>query len=130
MTKLPVPFDLSGECEVGLSEIQFPISWYNVNENETKFMLHQLDEDYVDIPSPVGHYESPIKLVEQINANKIKHRRKSDSVRFYYNQISKKISVKFVLDERCASSLKMTKEKGKLLGFVRKRILKQCRAFF
>ena len=83
-------------------------------------MLYQLDEDYVDISPPVGHYQSPVELVEQINANMIKHERKIDSVRFSYNQISKKISVKFTLEERYASSLKMTKEMGELLGLEKK----------
>ena len=65
----------------------------------------------------MGHYESPIELVEQINANIIKHERKIDSIRFSQNKISKKISVKFALEERYASSLKMTKEMDELSGF-------------
>ena len=34
-TKLPQPFDLKEEWEVGLSEIQFFMTWYNLNENES-----------------------------------------------------------------------------------------------
>ena len=109
LTKLPVPFGLSEEWEVGLFEIKSPISWYNVNENETKLMLYQLDEDYIDISLQVGHYESPIELVEKINANIIKLEQNTDTVRFSYDKISKKISVKFALEKRYASSLKMTK---------------------
>ena len=34
VTKLPDRFDLLGEWEVGLSEIQYSISWYNVSKED------------------------------------------------------------------------------------------------
>ena len=70
VTKLPHSFDLPGEWEVGLSEIQFPISWYNVTESESHMFLLFLDSDVpelVDVSPPPGHYERPDQLVEQIN---------------------------------------------------------------
>lgn len=39
VTKLPQHFDLVGEWEVGLSEIQFPISWYNISDHESKLFI-------------------------------------------------------------------------------------------
>lgn len=70
VTKLPHSFDLPGEWEVGLSEIQFPISWYNVTDRESHMFLLLLDSDVpelVDVSPPPGHYERPDQLVKQIN---------------------------------------------------------------
>jgi hypothetical protein len=117
ITKLPQLFDLSGEWEVGLSEIQFPISWYNVDSDECRMALvsHGLQE-YKDISPPAGHYENPDELVKQINIS-IAEVEKKPSVRFSYNDISKKISVKFLDELKYSTSIKMTKSLAELLGF-------------
>jgi hypothetical protein len=117
VTKLPQLFDLSGEWEVGLSEIQFPISWYNVDEDECRMAIvsHGLQE-YKDISPPVGHYENPEELVKQINTS-IGEVEKKPSIRFTYNDISKKISIKFLDELKYSTSLKMTKSLAELLGF-------------
>ena len=58
-TKLPQLFDLNGEWEVGLSEIQYPISWFNVSKHEAK-MFMKLDEQKImaDISPPEGLYDT------------------------------------------------------------------------
>ena len=70
-TKLPQPFDLNGEWEVGLPEIQFPITWYNLNENESRLHETMYDENkkFVQafVSPPVGNYEHPNVLDKQIN---------------------------------------------------------------
>ena len=40
VTKLPDRFYLLGEWEVGLFEIQYPISWYNVSKDVQLEMYH------------------------------------------------------------------------------------------
>ena len=47
VTKLPHSFDLPGEWEVGSSEIQFPISRYNVTDRESHMFLLLLDDQLV-----------------------------------------------------------------------------------
>jgi hypothetical protein len=94
-TKLPQLFDLNGEWEVGLYEIQFPISWYNVSSEEAQLFLMALDEgvtDFIDVSPPGGHYENPETLVKQINDVLIS-KEKSPESRFYPGDISKQVTV-------------------------------------
>ena len=64
-------FDLNAEWEVGLSEIQFPITWYNLTENERelRIFMHDSTQQYLQamVLTPAGHYKSPNILVKQIN---------------------------------------------------------------
>ena len=125
VTKLPHSFDLPGEWEVGLSEIQFPISWFNVTDRESHLFLMFLDSDvpeFVDVSPPPGHYERPDQLVKQINdallateKNRVmrfayddksvrilpgKNQKRNllteaELIRFSFNAISKRISIAF-----------------------------------
>ena len=69
VTKLPDRFDLLGECEVGLSEIQYPISWYNVSKEDVQLEMYHVDSSMSssnaalhDISPPPGHYDSHYDL--------------------------------------------------------------------
>ena len=91
-TKLPQLFDLNGEWEVGLSEIQFPITWYNLAEEETHLFVQRLDnKQYQNVSPPGGYYESPELLLKQINL--VLSSKGVGDVRFNFNEISKKITV-------------------------------------
>ena len=75
VTKLPDIFDLFGEWEVGLSEIQYPISWYNVSKEDVQLEMYNIDSSSSsgtavvhDVSPPQEHYNSPDALVKQINA--------------------------------------------------------------
>lgn len=127
ITKLPQLFDLDGSWEVGLSEVLFPISWPTVNANEIVIRIliwhknpenNQYDRnEWAAISPPPGHYESPDLLVKQINAKieRVEHRK--NLARFLYNDISKKITVRF--DEKALSEtvISMSKPTAELLGF-------------
>lgn len=77
LTRLPQPIDLEGSWEIGLSEIQYPHSWYNVKEQEVFVQVHyppkkKKGEDVKDIEidletamfkAPEGYYHSPRRLV-------------------------------------------------------------------
>ena len=67
VTKLPNRFDLLGEWEVGLSEIQYPISWYNVSKEDVQLEMYHVDPSSSsgaaaihDVSPPPGHYDSPM----------------------------------------------------------------------
>ena len=88
VTKLPHSFDLPGEWEVGLSEIQFPISWYNVTDREFHMLLLLMDSDVpelIDVSPPPGHYERPDQLVKQIN-DALLAAQKNLATRFAYDE--------------------------------------------
>ena len=70
ITKLPQLFDLNGVWEVGLSEIQYRISWLNISKHEAK-MYMKLNEQKImaDISPPKGLYDAADMLVKQINSS-------------------------------------------------------------
>jgi len=95
ITKLPQAFDLKGDWEVGLYEIQFPITWYNNYEEEAKLFLLSLndgDTDFVDVSPPYGHYEHPQLLVSQMNDVLLLKGKQPDS-RLNYDDTSKVVTV-------------------------------------
>ena len=119
--KLSQPFDLKGEWEVGLSEIQFPITWYNLNENESRLHVTMYDENQQFVQAfvlpPIGHYEHPNVLVKQINDAITKIELFTRAIRFSYNEISRKITIAFDKKTIGMASLKMSKGLAELLGF-------------
>ena len=121
VTKLPQPFDLKGEWEVGLSEIQFPITWYNLNENESRLHVTMYDDTQQFIQAfvspPIGHYEHPNVLIKQINEAIAKIELFTRAIRFSYNEISRKITITFDKKTIAMASLKMSKGLADLLGF-------------
>ena len=126
VTKLPDRFDLIGEWEVGLSEIQYPISWYNVGKEESRLYVGQLSKDSKGLPykleeyeasPPPGHYENPEALVRKLNAVIMSLEKKKDLVRFVYNDTCEKITINFTSDIMLTASLLMTRSFAELLGF-------------
>ena len=123
VTKLPDRFDL-GEWEVGLSEIQYPISWYNVSKEDVQLEMYHVDSSMSssnaalhDISPPPGHYDSPDALVKQINTTIASKESKKNLIRFSYNEISKKITINFGPDAKLPTVLIMSKMFAELAGF-------------
>lgn len=102
-TKLPQMIELNGSFEVGLSEIQFPNSFFNVNENEVYFEYIKLDN--LILPASKTHkvvllaglYENAEYFVTQLNAlvkSKLPPRKDtSPPLKFIFNRANKKVSV-------------------------------------
>ena len=116
VTKLPDRFDLLGEWEVGLSEIQYPISWNNVSKEDVQLEMYHVDPSSSggaaavhDVSPPPGHYDSPDALVKQINATIASKESKKNLIRFSYNEISKKITITFGPDAKLPTVLVMSK---------------------
>ena len=92
VTKLPDRFDLV-EWEVGLSKIQYPISWYNFNK-DVRLEMYHVDPSSTssaaavhNVSPPLGPYDSPNALVKQINATIASKENKKNLIRFSYNEI-------------------------------------------
>ena len=129
-TKLPQLFDLEGEWEVGLAEMQFPITWYNLSESEAHLYLLGKEVGgkgkgypWVDVSPPAGYYENPEALVKQINTalisldlNSPLDLKKVSGTRFVYNEISKKITMEFRKNHSYLQVL-MSKTLVELMGF-------------
>lgn len=126
-TRLPQHFDLSGsEWEVGLAEIQFPMTWYNVGEDEAELHAWIANNSegeatgIIDVSPPPGHYESPDVLIKQINKNLAAIDTVDASIRFAYNEISKKISIEFKSKKNNITGqfkIHMSKQLTQLMGF-------------
>jgi hypothetical protein len=99
VTKLPQAVDLTGEWKVGLFELQFPVSYYNLTDEETKPLMYtNFDNKMIrtGVSPPSGYYENPGLLVREINEVVALVESRNNLVRFCYNEISKKISVQAV----------------------------------
>ena len=117
-TRLHNEISLTGEWEVGLSEIMFPRSWYTINKDRAHFTVScsncTLDEP--GIPArftsnisfdeqfhiPSGYYTTVGQIVKEMNEmlveqfrNPMSEPRESDAARpnFRYNKLKKKTSV-------------------------------------
>jgi len=131
-TKLPQNFDMQGEWEVGMSEIQFPTSWYNVSRQDARLFLkvtpYGQSSREVNISPPAGLYDTPEILVKEINSLIAAAKIDIKTIRFKYNNISKKISCEahnlgehlntiaettFIMTEHLAEMLGFNWERGK-----------------
>ena len=65
-TALAQEVDLSGRWEVGLSEIQYPYSWHNMDESAGWIIVHKHHkEKRLDLPP--GQYDTPEQLIAGLN---------------------------------------------------------------
>lgn len=106
-TRLPMPLDLKGEWEVGLTELIYPHTWRNITEygNEYEYVLGNSleladgrprngneyehdDSDTKKIRIPSGYYESPNDIIKVINYQKF-----NDRISISYNKHTKKVKV-------------------------------------
>lgn len=66
VVKLAVPLRLEGKWLVGLTEIQYPTSWYNVTDG-SMFIYGPTDSSFYSIDLRGGRYKSVEELIEQIH---------------------------------------------------------------
>ena len=69
-TKLPETIDLEGQWEVGLLEIQYPHTWYNIKHDDAWFRVRNKSNlNLLDrVILPAGYYQS---IEDMIKAMKI-----------------------------------------------------------
>ena len=97
-TNLPQAVNLSGDYEVGLSEIQFPNSFSNVEEGTCwmRFRTSNLAAQHEE-RLPGGLYESAEYFIHVLNTFVKKHadgkNEQPGKIKFYYNKASKKAKI-------------------------------------
>ena len=95
LTKLPRPIDLSGgQWEVGLSEIQYPHTWYNI-QGEEGWVDIKIDDVVYHAVLRSGYYPSPeilVKRMEVMCTTYLRKSRKCDAVEFTYDTITRKVT--------------------------------------
>jgi hypothetical protein len=67
---MPKIMDLDGAWEIGLAEIQYPHSWYNVKNKEAWLKVHfykesELQKHLVFLPD--GYYSSAKRIIKAID---------------------------------------------------------------
>src|SRR5688572_26285448 len=102
-TRLENAISLVGDWEVGLFEIQYPHSWFNLAEGEgTVAYVHNLDVNDKPIQYmcgeqiPSGYYDSPTELVRAVNDVIDEYairKRLTTHPNFIYETITKRVRV-------------------------------------
>ena len=111
--KLHHSLDLSGQWEVGLTEIQYPHSWYNVSKDQAWFEITENPEaPKVQFVLKNGYYVSPEKLMKTLWGLKGSING-GDKVKIEFDDISHKVTFTIV-DE---AILKLSNSLAKILGF-------------
>jgi hypothetical protein len=111
MTKLPSRINLEGDWEVGLTEMQYPHSWYNVKEEDTRQVVNNGTEGkFIDISE--GYYDSLESLTTLINKTIIAQT-KDKVAQVYYNPFNQKV----VVDIKPNGQLCLTNGVKALLGY-------------
>ena len=95
-TRLPQMMDLDGSWKIGLTKIQYPHSWYNINKGDAwvhmdvLFEVNQLQRHTFELPA--GYYPSPKWILKAIEEKKHRTplRKKFDIV---MNEIDPKIGI-------------------------------------
>ena len=97
-TKLPQTVTLSGDYELGLSEIQFSNSFYNVEEDTCWIRFRTANEAAQhEERLPGGLYESADYFIHVLNTFIKKHSDKKNEqpgrIKFFYNKATKRIRI-------------------------------------
>ena len=114
--KLPHAINLQGQWEVGLVEIQYPHTWYNIQQHEA-WMLIKTSPDGVAYRTYLkpGQYDSEgklVRLLNEVNEN-IPNSRK---VLFLYDQITHKVK----LDVEYGATIEISETLQHMLGLPHK----------
>ena len=99
LTKLPHRIELEGQWEVGLVEIQYPHSWYNLQHHEGELAIYsrpdgagESEETVFRIPG--GYYPTITTLLNRIEleAQRALNLTSASPVRFKYDEITRKVT--------------------------------------
>jgi hypothetical protein len=92
--------DLDGTREIGLAEIQYPHSWYNVKNNEAWLKVHFYKESELQkrlVLLPDGYYSSAKRIIKAIEGKKHKKKLKN-KFDMGFSEINHKINMKVKKD--------------------------------
>lgn len=129
-TKLPDEIQLSGSWEVGLKEIQYPISWINVEQHLGIFSVNTLkvanirdtSKRLFQLQLPAGYYSSATKLAEKFtetcHASFHPFSDLGASIQLSYDIVTGKFTITILR----GLELTFNKEFARMLGFAKKKI--------
>src|SRR5882724_6776229 len=125
-TKLPIPLSLEGEWEVGLADMSYSVSWYNITSNQAIQLIlceegsHQLFGLFTGMV-PAGHYDTIEEILDIITEEirKISILNDYESVpSLILAKHSRKITIKNGVKENKIAFLSFGPELSNILGFV------------
>ena len=111
LTKLPRTLQLDGEWEVGLAEIDYPHTWYNIREGKNSVEIYVPDKWYQDISNQPGYYQ---KVQDVIDALLKAGLANVTDVVVSYDDTSKRVTV------RCAkgTALELRGDIARMFGYL------------
>jgi hypothetical protein len=86
--------DLDGTLEIGLAEIQYPHSWYNVKNKEAWLKVHFYKESELQkhlVLLPDGYYSSAKRIIKTIDGKSTGRNSRINSTCFSAKSIIKPI---------------------------------------
>ena len=93
--------NLTGDWELALTEIHYPHSWNNVRGNfQNRFYLRNQESfgTWEALIIPPGHYSSIDDILSKMNELVDNEKRFSDDVKFSYDTLSRKVTVRLQND--------------------------------
>lgn len=94
-TRLAAPVDLQGEWEVGLAEVSYPLSWYNVRRGEImewRIRVGPRPDQHISFALVPGVYTTPNILLGKMK-ELMMHERLHDLVEIRLDPISQKVHI-------------------------------------
>ena len=104
ITKLPERIHLEGDYEMGLAEIIYPHTWYNVDNSDGKYWTGCKTEK--EFPLLSGYYENGSMLATVLSR---------DDIQFTYNEIINRFKLK--IKDDIPTNFMMSDDLRRYLGF-------------
>ena len=115
ITKLSQPLNLEGQWEVGLGEIQFEKSWYNVREKENLiFYFPASGKPFHVVKIPIGYYPTIEELISIIH----QELQKADPNFLHYTKFTfDKISNRVQVEVKSGATISFSDDIATIFGF-------------
>ena len=126
-TKLPNRVELEGRWEVGLVEMQYPHTWYNLREGEGEMTLISSPHDDHDVGSQItapihispGYYHTVDDLLRRIEweIGKAMNLVANSPISFHYDEIKRRVTAKVVTRNSLQCAVLLGEAIQRILGF-------------
>ena len=112
-TKLPRTLQLDGEWEVGLVEIDYPHTWYNIREGKNSVEIYVPDQWLQEISIQPGSYEKVQDVIDALLKARLAN---TTDVVVTHDDTSKRVTV------RCAKGtvLELRGDIARMFGYLEK----------
>ena len=134
-TKLLKTIELNGEWEVGLAEIQYPVTWYTLEDSQEATTIGVITQTNSDQPVvetgyiTAGHYDDVPALIIEIN--RVLRKIMGDSKIFFkYNSINGKVSIKIPDTPNTTITVMLTPALYVFLGYKDTQVRKDTKTAF